>query len=164
MMGTTGYSAPEQLHGGSADELADVYGLGAILYFLVAGQAPYRDEGFRATLVKQLTDPPAPIAPDPQWPHLKDVEAVIHKAMSVRPATATVRRPSCSWPHRGCGRARPSRTATRLRRAAAPRRGSSGLLPRRAVVVSRRPAGGLPPGRTLPPRWCWCCCWAVSCG
>jgi serine/threonine protein kinase/ABC-type branched-subunit amino acid transport system substrate-binding protein len=86
MMGTSGYSAPEQMHGGPADARADVYSLGALLYFLVAGRAPYRDEGLRSTLVKQLTGPPDPIDPDPGWPDLPRVEAVIHRAMSVRPA------------------------------------------------------------------------------
>jgi serine/threonine protein kinase/ABC-type branched-subunit amino acid transport system substrate-binding protein len=85
MMGTCGYSAPEQLHGGDVDERADVYSLGAVLYFLIAGRPPYRDEGFRSTLVKQLTHLPDPIEPHPEWPHLPAVEAVIHKAMSVRP-------------------------------------------------------------------------------
>src|SRR5262249_21151937 len=85
VMGTCGYSAPEQLHGGGADEAADVYSLGAVLYLRRAGRPPYRDEGFRTTLVKQLTNKPDPIEPDPQWPDLPAVEAVIHKAMSVRP-------------------------------------------------------------------------------
>src|SRR5262249_2296221 len=68
MMGTSGYSSPEQMHGGPADARADIYSLGALLYFLIAGRPPYRDEGFRSTLVKQLTDPPDPIDPDVAWP------------------------------------------------------------------------------------------------
>src|SRR5207302_190721 len=34
----------------------------------------------------QLTNKPDPIEPDPAWPELPAVEAVIHKAMSIRPA------------------------------------------------------------------------------
>jgi serine/threonine protein kinase/ABC-type branched-subunit amino acid transport system substrate-binding protein len=86
MMGTCGYSAPEQLHGGAVDARADIYSLGAILYFLVSGRPPYLDEGFRATLVKQLTHPPDPLEPDAFGvPITRAVEVVIHKAMSARP-------------------------------------------------------------------------------
>jgi serine/threonine protein kinase len=87
MMGTTGYSAPEQLHGGPVDERADIYSLGAILYYLLAGRAPYRDEAMRPALARQLTDPPDPLKGVDLGPiDVKAVEAIIHKAMSVRPA------------------------------------------------------------------------------
>jgi ABC-type branched-subunit amino acid transport system substrate-binding protein len=86
MMGTCGYSAPEQLHGGIVDERADIYGLGALLYFLVAGRAPYRDEGFRTTLANQLNRPPDPLDADRQaLPWAREVEAVYRKAMAPRP-------------------------------------------------------------------------------
>src|SRR5262249_11838693 len=55
-------------------------------YFLVAGRPPYRDEGFRTTLVKQLTHAPDPLDPDELGlPTTRAVEAVIHKAMSPGP-------------------------------------------------------------------------------
>lgn len=42
-MGTVGFSAPEQLAGHRVDERADVYGLGAVLYYVLTNQAPTSD-------------------------------------------------------------------------------------------------------------------------
>ncbi|MFO0844393.1 MAG: ABC transporter substrate-binding protein [Gemmataceae bacterium] len=86
MMGTLCYSAPEQLEGGQVDVRADIYSLGAILYFLLTGRAPYTDEGFRVTLVKQLSQPPDPLeAPELTAEESRGAEAVVLKAMSPRP-------------------------------------------------------------------------------
>ncbi|MFO0929143.1 MAG: ABC transporter substrate-binding protein [Gemmataceae bacterium] len=87
MMGTLGYSAPEQMHGGTVDHRADLYSLGAILYFLLTGQPPYRDEGLRIILLKQLTHPPEPIhLPDVDPQVVKGLEEIVHRAMRPEPA------------------------------------------------------------------------------
>jgi serine/threonine protein kinase len=86
MMGTLCYSAPEQLEGGQVDSRADIYSLGAVLYFLLTGKAPYKDEGLRRTLVKQLSQPPEPMANTGLTEdESRRVEAIVLKAMSPRP-------------------------------------------------------------------------------
>jgi serine/threonine protein kinase len=87
IMGTCGYAAPEQMNGISADERSDIYSLGAVLYFLVAGRPPFRDEGVRNTLMKQLTALPDPLTAEGLTPRqVNATERVIHKAMSINPA------------------------------------------------------------------------------
>ena len=88
IIGSTGYIAPEQINGSSeADPRSDVYALGGILYFLLAGQPAYRGGNTRAVLSKQLTEPPAPV----DFAQLDKIEAVplmavILKAMDHDPA------------------------------------------------------------------------------
>jgi len=87
MLGTLCYSAPEQLGGADVDERADIYSLGAILYFLVAGRPPYLDDQRQGSLILQLARPPEPIDPS----HLgvevtRAVQVIIHRAMSAVPA------------------------------------------------------------------------------
>jgi serine/threonine protein kinase len=64
ILGTAGYMAPEQATGQSkhATEATDVYGLGAILYRTVTGQAPFTGEDWLEVLIQVRTQPPLPPA------------------------------------------------------------------------------------------------------
>jgi serine/threonine protein kinase/ABC-type branched-subunit amino acid transport system substrate-binding protein len=86
-VGTCGFTAPEQLEGsGEPDARADVYGLGALLYFMLTGRPPYQGQTLNSVMAKQMTRPPDPI----DFPALghggaESLEPVLHKAMSILP-------------------------------------------------------------------------------
>ncbi|MEM9073427.1 MAG: serine/threonine-protein kinase [Myxococcota bacterium] len=86
VVGTPAYMAPEQVRGASADPRVDLYGLGAVLYRALTGQAPYTGEVATAVLSEVLESPPPPpraIAPDIP----AEVESFLMRAMSRDPST-----------------------------------------------------------------------------
>jgi len=60
VLGTPGFMAPEQAKGEleKLNQLTDVYGLGATLYYLIGGQAPYTGESGSAVLLALLEKEP----------------------------------------------------------------------------------------------------------
>ncbi len=60
--GTPAYMPPEQARGevDAIDARSDVYALGAVLYEVLSGRAPYRGDDAMAVLVKVLVGPPEP--------------------------------------------------------------------------------------------------------
>jgi len=81
VLGTPTYMPPEQARGDTVDERADVYAIGAILYSVLTGRAPYRGRSSEDVLVAVLSGPPAtveslaPAAPP-------DLCAVVRRAMA----------------------------------------------------------------------------------
>ncbi|MBY0398217.1 MAG: serine/threonine protein kinase, partial [Thermoleophilia bacterium] len=60
-VGTAHYTSPEQADGRPATKASDVHGLGAILYALLVGHAPFRGATFAVALRRAIDE-------DPDWP------------------------------------------------------------------------------------------------
>jgi hypothetical protein len=73
--GTAGYMSPEQIDGREITTASDVYGLGAILYTLLTGKAPFHGGTVQETLDQvQYADPIPPRALNPMVD--SDLEAI----------------------------------------------------------------------------------------
>ena len=86
VIGTPSYMAPEQAEGriDAIDARTDVYGLGAILYEILAGKVPYEGNTIRETLRKVTEGPPdSPRLVNPEVP--RALEAICRRAMAQRP-------------------------------------------------------------------------------
>ena len=58
-VGTPAYMAPEQMRNGPTDERVDVWGVGALLYHLIAGEAPFGVQDLLQVMRRVLEDPPS---------------------------------------------------------------------------------------------------------
>ncbi|MCA9717036.1 MAG: protein kinase, partial [Myxococcales bacterium] len=84
IMGTPAYMPPEQALGMSVDERADVYALGAILYHVLSGQAPYTGDDAVDVLRRVTIEPPPPLR-RVQRGVPEELRAIVDKAMARRP-------------------------------------------------------------------------------
>ncbi len=55
VMGTPGYLSPEQIKGVPVDPRADVYALGALLFFVLSGKRPFSGASHESIMAKQLS-------------------------------------------------------------------------------------------------------------
>ncbi|MBL8823050.1 MAG: protein kinase [Planctomycetia bacterium] len=61
-IGTPLYAAPEQIKGHVVDQQVDVYSVGATLYFLLSGKAPFEDQqSVTAVLARIVSEDPVPL-------------------------------------------------------------------------------------------------------
>lgn len=84
ILGTVEYIAPEQALSSQVDSRADLYSLGATLYFLLTGQPPFPEGDARAKILQLANDEPPPLsrlAPDVPV----GLSAVIHKLLAKDP-------------------------------------------------------------------------------
>jgi len=81
VMGTPAYISPEQARGENVDHRADIYGLGAILYEMLAGKRPYPGDTVIGVAVQHVNDPiPDILKVRPDLP--VEVDAIIKTAMA----------------------------------------------------------------------------------
>ena len=91
VIGTPDFLAPEQAqHPREVDTRADVYGLGASLYYLLTGEVPFHGDTPTEKLLKHVTEPPpsvAAIRPDVPPPLDGLIRAMMAKRPDDRPPT-----------------------------------------------------------------------------
>jgi Tol biopolymer transport system component len=58
ILGTASYMAPEQVMGKSADQRADIWAFGVVLYELLAGRRPFRGDGVPQIMAAVIRDEP----------------------------------------------------------------------------------------------------------
>jgi serine/threonine protein kinase len=85
VVGTPQYMAPEQARDSKdVGPAADVYALGAILYFMLTGRPPFHGESFTDLLIKVVHEPPTP--PRQFQPDIPDdLEALCLKCLAKSP-------------------------------------------------------------------------------
>jgi tetratricopeptide (TPR) repeat protein len=85
VLGTPAYMPPEQARGLPVDERADVYALGAMLYYLLVGVPPHAGTTVQDVLAAAATQRPQSVdAREPAAPG--DLVAIVEKAMDPDPA------------------------------------------------------------------------------
>jgi predicted Ser/Thr protein kinase len=84
VMGTVAFMPPEQAEGKVVDARADVYGLGAILYWLLTERAPFGGPPVQAMFALLHKEPPWPLELEPTVP--RGLDALCRRAMAKDPA------------------------------------------------------------------------------
>ncbi len=84
LVGTVAYMSPEQAQSQPVDPRSDVYSLGVLVYQLLTGQLPFKDDNAFNVLLAHVREPPRPprtIVPSIPEP----VEAALMKALNKKP-------------------------------------------------------------------------------
>ena len=104
-VGTLDFVAPEQIRGERIDARADVYGLGCLLHYALAGRPPFERDNDEAKLWAHLSEPPPRVERSPGRARrvlVPRARQVAGRALSSRRATSAARR----WPPRAAMRSR----------------------------------------------------------
>jgi serine/threonine-protein kinase len=84
VIGTPNYISPEQARGLAPTPASDIYGLGVVVYELLAGKPPFVGNTM-SVVIDHIQTPPPPLRQlRPDLPH--DVEAVVQQALAKDPA------------------------------------------------------------------------------
>jgi serine/threonine-protein kinase len=148
-IGTPSYMAPEQARGrpDAVGPVVDVYALGAILYEMLTGRAPFKGESAAETLHQVIfQDPVAPSLLNPKVP--RDLETIclkcLHKEPKLRYATAAALAEDLERYLRGEAiLARPESRASRVVRRIRQRKLLSAALAGCAILALALVAGGV---------------------
>ena len=85
ILGTPGFASPEQLRGEALDVRSDIYSVGATLFYLLAGRAPFDDQSTTALVVRIATEPPPSlVALRPDVP--RRLASLVAKCLAKTPA------------------------------------------------------------------------------
>jgi uncharacterized RDD family membrane protein YckC len=83
-LGTLLYAAPEQIRMDPVDHRADIYSVGATLYYLLTGRAPFQTDDAAATLARTMSDPLPPMRGHrPELPRILD--EIVARALQRQP-------------------------------------------------------------------------------
>lgn len=86
VFGTPRYMSPEQAQGKTLDARSDIYSVGVLLYQLLTGLAPFRDEDAVVVMAKHIRDKPEPpnkAAPERRIP--SSLNRAVLKALEKQP-------------------------------------------------------------------------------
>lgn len=83
LLGTPNYMAPEQISGGALDPRSDVYGLGALLYGVLAARPPYPGETFDEICKPLLSGDRPPLRV--LRPDVGPLAMLVERAMALEP-------------------------------------------------------------------------------
>ncbi|MFA9272511.1 MAG: protein kinase [Baekduiaceae bacterium] len=138
VLGTAAYLAPEQAHGEPATPRSDIYGLGVVVYQLLAGRLPYEATSLTELVLLQQNQPPARLdAMDRSIP--EGLANAIERALALK---ADDRFAS----------AEEMRLALHAGASGAPVQGVTDQTRVRAATEATRAAPAAPPVRRLEPR------------
>jgi uncharacterized RDD family membrane protein YckC len=85
ILGTPGFASPEQLRGQALDARSDIYSVGATIYYLLTGKAPFDDPNLQTMMTRVATEAaPAVTAARPDIPGR--LGSVVAKCLATKPA------------------------------------------------------------------------------
>ena len=84
-LGTPSYMSPEQIRGSTVDARADIFSLGAVLYWMCTGQKPFTGDSVTTITFRVVfQDPAGPHTVNPNLP--PDLDRVLSRCLAKNPA------------------------------------------------------------------------------